>query len=133
MVLKAIEAHLQDAKVDLLGFRRSCLSNTSCRSSGKRTGRCQTESRKGRYQTGPMHVTRKLHRLGNLTLATVPMNTALSNSAWSTKQKLLNAKTRLLLNVELMTGYPVFDDAIDERTRQLAARVCEIWRGPTRW
>jgi hypothetical protein len=75
---------------------------------------------------------RAIHRLGNLTLTAGPLNTALSNSAWSDKQRALNAESRLLLNARLVETYPeTFDEAaVAERTRLLIERVCAIWPGP---
>jgi hypothetical protein len=77
----------------------------------------------------------RLHRLGNLTLTTGPLNSALSNSAWPDKQKALNANSKLLLNTELIGDYPDrFDEqAIDKRGAHLADRIISIWPGPTSW
>ena len=77
----------------------------------------------------------RLHRLGNLTLTTGPLNAALSNSAWETKKDALNQSSKLLLNVELVaTGGSPFDEAaIDERGALLAERICAIWPGPEDW
>lgn len=74
----------------------------------------------------------RVHKLGNLTLTAGPMNTALSNSAWSDKQPELNRGSKLLLNAELLERYAGgFDErAIDERSTLLAKRVCEIWPRP---
>ncbi|WP_211239696.1 DUF262 domain-containing protein [Jiangella gansuensis] len=43
----------------------------------------------------------RLHRLGNLTIVTQPLNSALSNAAWLTKRTALNRSSRLLLNARL--------------------------------
>ncbi len=75
---------------------------------------------------------RCIHQLGNLTLTAGPLNTALSNSKWSAKQKELNRESKLLLNTRLVEGNPdCFDEtAIVERTRDLVERICSIWPGP---
>jgi hypothetical protein len=74
----------------------------------------------------------RLHRIGNLTLTTLPMNAHLSNSDWRVKQKAILLHSKLLLNAELIERYPdLFDEAaIDERTAVLARRICEIWPRP---
>lgn len=76
-----------------------------------------------------------LHRLGNLTMVVGGLNAELSNAAWAAKRQKLNAKTKLLLNVELLQAYPeAFDeDAIDERGRLLAQRICALWPDPDGW
>lgn len=75
---------------------------------------------------------RRIHMLGNLTLVTGGVNSGLSNDPWAAKQNYLNEKTRLLLNVELLTDFPnQFDEsAIDRRTVRMASEICTIWPGP---
>jgi hypothetical protein len=74
----------------------------------------------------------RIHRLGNLTLASAGMNASLSNSPWLDKQGHLLLGTKLLMNGELIAEFrDRFDDAaIDRRTLQLGTRVCSIWPGP---
>jgi hypothetical protein len=75
-----------------------------------------------------------LHCLGNLTLTTAPLNSALSNAAWPAKRAALNKASKLLLNVELIEKCGTFDeDAIDERGELLAERICKLWPGPESW
>ena len=58
----------------------------------------------------------RLHRLGNLTLTTQPLNSAMSNAAWPVKQKELNKGSKLLLNAYLVEEHPdVFDEIRDRR------------------
>lgn len=75
---------------------------------------------------------RRIHRLGNLTLVTIPLNSAMSNSDWQTKKRELNKGSKLLLNTEILEAYPhAFTDGdIDARTSVLAGRICTIWQGP---
>jgi hypothetical protein len=77
----------------------------------------------------------KLHLIGNLTLVTQPLNAALSNAAWSAKQKELNRNSKLLLNARLIDEYAeVFDEAaIDARGSFLADRIISVWPGPDAW
>lgn len=74
----------------------------------------------------------RLHRLGNLTLVTSKLNPSMSNGAWPTKKKALNAHGVLLLNSHLVGDHPEqWDDAaIDKRTLELAGRIARIWKGP---
>ncbi|MGE0026053.1 MAG: DUF262 domain-containing protein [Thermoleophilia bacterium] len=74
----------------------------------------------------------RIHRLGNLTLTSMPLNAALSNSAWRAKQKELNAHTRLFLNVDLIDRYGAGfgDEEIDERSAWLAEAIRRVWPGP---
>ena len=77
----------------------------------------------------------RIHRVGNLTLTTLPLNAALSNSPWPVKQKALNTGSKLLLNAHLVDQYPdAFDESsIDARTADLTKRVIAIWPGPDAW
>jgi hypothetical protein len=77
----------------------------------------------------------RIHRLGNLTLTAAPLNSSLSNAAWTKKRKELNKATRLLLNVELIDDHPeAFDEAaIDARGAVLADRILALWPGPEAW
>lgn len=72
----------------------------------------------------------RLHRLGNLTIVTQPLNSALSNSPWLTKRQELNRHSKLLLNAELSERCVWNEQAIDERGSWLARRLVAIWPGP---
>lgn len=70
-----------------------------------------------------------LHRLGNLTLVTLPHNPSLSNRAWSEKAPSL-AKSKMSLNVEI-SSYPEWDEReISRRGQFLAERAMKIWPSP---
>lgn len=70
-----------------------------------------------------------LHRLGNLTLVTLPHNPSLSNRPWSEKAPSL-AKSKLSLNVEL-SGCPSWnEEAISVRGQELAEKALMIWPSP---
>ena len=131
MVLRALEASLYGPKVDIPSIPRSLsiehVMPQRWESHWMPQGLSPAEEDSVREARA-----RRLHRLGNLTLTAGPMNTALSNSAWSVKQPELNRGSKLLLNTELLEGYAGgFDEqAIDARTTLLAKRVCEIWPGP---
>jgi hypothetical protein len=74
----------------------------------------------------------RIHKLGNLTLVTTPMNSSLSNGKWAAKLKELRKRSKLLLNGEIIDSYPEsFDEGcIDARTALLAERIRDIWPGP---
>jgi hypothetical protein len=76
-----------------------------------------------------------LHRLGNLTIVTQPLNSALLNSAWITKRTELNKHSRLLLNARLAERDTWDEQSIDEHGAWLAQRLVAIWPGPdaTSW
>jgi uncharacterized protein with ParB-like and HNH nuclease domain len=70
-----------------------------------------------------------LHRLGNLTLVTLPHNPSLSNRPWSEKAPSL-AKSKLSLNVEI-SGYPDWNEqTILLRGQDLAKRALSVWPSP---
>jgi hypothetical protein len=72
----------------------------------------------------------RIHRLGNLTIVTNPLNSSLSNGAWEAKRKGLNAHSKLLLNARLAEHDSWDEGAIDTHARWLAERLVEIWPGP---
>ena len=75
-----------------------------------------------------------LHRLGNLTLLTRPLNTRQSNAPWSEKRSPLAKHSALRLNADLATN-PAWDtwdeQKIVERGEELAAVACRAWPRPT--
>jgi Protein of unknown function DUF262/Protein of unknown function (DUF1524) len=72
----------------------------------------------------------RLHRLGNLTIVTQPLNSSLSNGDWSSKRKALNNHSKLLVNAELAEIDAWDEEAIDRRTKRLAKNLVAIWPGP---
>jgi hypothetical protein len=80
----------------------------------------------------------RIHRLGNLTLVSGPLNSSLSNSPWSDpdaphdKRRGLWEHSLLLLNRQLAEENPDrFDDtSIDKRGAELAEAIISIWPGP---
>jgi hypothetical protein len=77
----------------------------------------------------------RIHRLGNLTITTLPLNSAMKNAAWPVKQKQLNKGSKLLINQWLIDEFPDrFDESsIDRRGEWLADRIVSIWPGPDAW
>ena len=83
------------------------------------------------------HRTERLHRLGNLTLVTQPLNSALSNAPWRAddehpigKREAL-APSVLLLNRDICTPDQDWDEErIDQRGRDLTERILKTWPSP---
>lgn len=71
-----------------------------------------------------------LHRLGNLTIVTGPLNSALSYSPWPKKRTELNWHSKLLLNARLTERDNWDEQAVDEHGHWLAQRIATIWPGP---
>ena len=71
----------------------------------------------------------RLNRLGNLTIVTQPLNSAMSHSPWKKKRAELNRHSKLLLNAELAERDKWDEQAIDERGKWLAQRLAIIWPG----
>ena len=75
-----------------------------------------------------------LHRLGNLTLLTRPLNTHQSNAPWSEKRSALAEHSALRLNADLATNaaWDTWNEQkIAERGEYLAAVACRAWPRPT--
>jgi hypothetical protein len=79
-----------------------------------------------------------VHRLGNLTLTTGPLNSSLSNLPWyaphepKDKRRSLVQHSLLKLNTNLVRDYPDhFDEhAVDERGARLTELITQLWPGP---
>jgi len=78
---------------------------------------------------------RIIHTLGNLTLLTGKLNSKVSNGSWlkkGGKREALEAHDVLLLNREILkkTDKNWTDEAIRERTQELAKIITQIWTVP---
>lgn len=79
-----------------------------------------------------------LHRLGNLTLTTGPLNSSLSNLPWHAphepkdKRRSLVQHSLLKLNTTVVHDYPEhFDEhSVDERGARLTELITQLWPGP---
>ncbi len=71
-----------------------------------------------------------VHRLGNLTLTSGPLNSSLSNNAWAVKAPALREHSLLALNSEVsaLASWDVED--IHRRGYSLATEICAIWPSP---
>ena len=70
-----------------------------------------------------------VNEIGNLTLVTQKLNSALSNEAWESKRETLRKHTTLRLNIELLdiAGEVWDEDAILNRSAWMAKNIVEIW------
>ncbi len=71
-----------------------------------------------------------LHRLGNLTLATKPDNSKMSNLKWEYKNEILKDTAHLTLNIEILSVPKWNLNKIEERTKSLIKRICELYPYP---
>ena len=71
-----------------------------------------------------------LHRLGNLTLATKPDNSRMSNSVWEYKNEVLKSTMHLKLTAELIPIKHWTIDCIEKRTNELIDRICDLYPYP---
>ena len=71
-----------------------------------------------------------IHRLGNLTLVTQPLNSSVSNGPWASKRSELAKHSELALNAPFRTDRPWNEEAIEVRARELAALACSVWGRP---
>lgn len=71
-----------------------------------------------------------MHRIGNLTLVTGPLNASVSNNPWEAKRAELRKHSKLQLNSLLIENDHWDEDCITERGRWLATQVDRVWPGP---
>jgi len=74
---------------------------------------------------------RHLHRIGNLTLATGPLNVSLSHDTWAAKRDELQKHSKLELNARLIENEMWDEERIVERGRWLALQIERVWPGPS--
>ena len=71
-----------------------------------------------------------LHSIGNLTLTTQKLNSALSNGPYENKRTELAGQSRLRLNTLFQTQTTWDEEIIQQRSAELAADLIDIWHGP---
>lgn len=76
---------------------------------------------------------RRVHLLGNLTLATKKLNPSVSNGAWEKKWVAFDKHSILHLNREVIAHDAWDEKAIDARGLELASLITQHWRGPEAW
>lgn len=70
----------------------------------------------------------RLHRLGNLTLVTIPLNSSMRHDPWSEKRPRF-ANDTFALNLELAANEVWDEDGIDRRGSKLAECAVHVWPG----
>lgn len=71
-----------------------------------------------------------IHRLGNLTLATKLDNSKMGNAIWEYKNEVLKDTAHLTLNIELMKVDHWNLEKIEERTKSLIEKICNLYPYP---
>ena len=72
-----------------------------------------------------------LQTLGNLTILTQPLNSAVSNSAWKDKKPQLLQSSLLPINQQLFSFETWDEAAIERRGKELFERAKSIWPAPS--
>jgi hypothetical protein len=132
MALGAVERSLYTNKTDILGVPRTLSVEHIIPQKWEAHWPLRPAKTVEQEEAHQEERLKAIHRLGNLTIVTKPLNSGLSNDTWEKKQKGLNEHSKLLLNSRLITDYPkTFDEAgVQKRTKWLAERFCHIWAGP---
>lgn len=68
-----------------------------------------------------------LHRMGNLTLATHPDNSKMSNKPWEYKKQVLEKTQHLKMNLEILEKEKWGIEEIDERTKAMIEKTIELY------
>lgn len=71
-----------------------------------------------------------IHTMGNLTLLTQSLNSAVSNGPYSTKRPAIAGQSELRLNTWFQTHLAWSEDAIRERGMALLETAKQVWPGP---
>ena len=71
-----------------------------------------------------------INTIGNLTLVTQPLNSAMSNAGWVDKREELQKYSLLMLNKELRTQEAWNEMDIKDRSSQMAKIISQRWPGP---
>jgi hypothetical protein len=81
----------------------------------------------------PVDTSRAIAKLPLQQLTSGPLNSSLSNSAWSVKAPALHAHSLLALNAEV-SALPAWDvDDINLRGYAVSSEICAIWPSPARF
>jgi len=69
-------------------------------------------------------------KIGNLTIVTQPLNSALSNASWSEKRLTLQAASLLPINQQLNAVATWDESEIEARSARLYELALQLWPGP---
>lgn len=119
IILERVELHKNPAPVDLSALSVEHLMPQTA-----------TEEWLEELDTDMETYQENLHRLGNLTLAARPDNSRMSNLKWEYKNEVLKGTAHLTLNMELLSVEKWNLNKIDERTKGLIERICQIYPYP---
>ncbi len=72
-----------------------------------------------------------INTIGNLTIVTVPLNSALSNSSWEVKKLEIDKISRLKLNRDIIEEAEWNEEKIKDRSEYLAKCINKIWKHPS--
>ena len=72
-----------------------------------------------------------LQGIGNLTLLTQPLNSAISNGPWSAKRQEIWNHSLLVLNKSIVAKESWDEEAIKKRASELLSLALGVWIGPT--
>ena len=73
------------------------------------------------------HRNEAIHRFGNLTIITGPLNLSVSNAGWDEKRTKLAEESVLKLNRRVSTVADWTEATILERSKELAGVFCQLW------
>lgn len=73
---------------------------------------------------------KNLHRLGNLTLASKPDNSAMKNKPWDYKKQILQSTSHLKINQDILKKTDWNINEIDSRTKELIAEINRLYPYP---
>ena len=73
---------------------------------------------------------KNVHRLGNLTLAAKPDNSAMGNKIWENKNEILKSTSHLKMNEKILSVSQWNIDCINERTVELIQWICDAYPYP---
>lgn len=68
-----------------------------------------------------------VHRIGNLTILTRPLNLSVSNAGWSEKKGKLRSESVLKMNQRLAMEADWSEETIRSRSAELAETFCRLW------
>ncbi len=69
--------------------------------------------------------------IGNLTLVTLPLNSAVSNGSWEEKKPEFDKESVLRINRDIIKEAKWDEDTIKARSEKLAGYINEIWKHPS--
>ncbi|WP_196249409.1 DUF262 domain-containing protein [Rhodococcoides fascians] len=128
MLLEAIEARMRTTKTESITLQQKLTIEHVIPQSWKTTWPLPEGSADEVVARRGSHI----HRLGNLTLITGPLNASNSNNPWTDKREALAHHSVLRLNNRLVADHPAsFDEnSIDTRSKALAELLVEEWPAP---